>query len=584
MNLINTNINILFWLRFFGLNLVLFVVNAEAQTKFKRACIQSNLNDILISWETVQDPCAKFQSIQIWARQSPFTPYVAIDSVLNPLQTHYTHLGAAAIGNNWNYYLVYRYRCDDTELIGDPFAIDLKQPDISDIDSVSYDPLSGKFIIGWKANTALDLMGYKVWKTNGSNNVPIDSTTALYYQDNSSNPMTGPGSYRISAYDSCINQSVISAMHRSVYLSFTGNICQNKNVLNWTPYQGSTTLRYDLYIKRKGDSDYSIDTSFVPPLTSLNYNISDGDSIEIFIRVHLSNGFTSRSNPIVLYTPPTQEIKPINCFKTIAWIKDKTLKISYYREVSFSGTDKAPVKTVRMYRMHLNQTGKRLMTSFTPGSISEAQLTDYMETDTSRYLYWQELIDSCDRIFYTDTVRNIVLDLRANEDDDITLNLNWNKSYMRSLTADQYLFRGEMEDPLNSLIYMGVDTFLSEPFSDTFNLQCYQVETYFRTDTNRSNPVCYIPHPVIHFPNAIHPNGVNRTFYPVGLGINKRESRIRIYSRTGQLVHDDNLLNPWNGTTLNGDVAHSQVFIYLAEIYFVNGTKENFKGNVTLLY
>jgi len=94
----------------------------------------------------------------------------------------------------------------------------------------------------------------------------------------------------------------------------------------------------------------------------------------------------------------------------------------------------------------------------------------------------------------------------------------------------------------------------------------------------------------IYIPNAFSPNddGVNDMFYiNAGRGVAIIES-FRIFSRTGNLVYEatDFLPNDpgtaWDGY-FRGEELDPGVFVYVAEIAFVDGEVEIFQGDVTLL-
>jgi gliding motility-associated-like protein len=59
--------------------------------------------------------------------------------------------------------------------------------------------------------------------------------------------------------------------------------------------------------------------------------------------------------------------------------------------------------------------------------------------------------------------------------------------------------------------------------------------------------------------------------------------KIRIYSRTGELVFEsDNISDSWDGT-FNGSVLNSGVYVYYIEAKCASGEPIILKGNITLL-
>jgi gliding motility-associated-like protein len=88
------------------------------------------------------------------------------------------------------------------------------------------------------------------------------------------------------------------------------------------------------------------------------------------------------------------------------------------------------------------------------------------------------------------------------------------------------------------------------------------------------------------FPNAFSPNknGLNDVFRPVGIGVDLTlEYQLAIYNRWGELVFESR--NPhegWDGN-YGGAQPVEGVYIYKAQVVFLNGSREIYKGNITLL-
>jgi gliding motility-associated-like protein len=95
----------------------------------------------------------------------------------------------------------------------------------------------------------------------------------------------------------------------------------------------------------------------------------------------------------------------------------------------------------------------------------------------------------------------------------------------------------------------------------------------------------------VFVPNAFSPNGdaYNERFKIItGQGVS-RVNYIRIYDRWGELVHNEENLEPnptgvgeWDGTFRGSKLAPG-VFVYLAEVEFIDGRVIVYRGSVTLL-
>jgi len=136
------------------------------------------------------------------------------------------------------------------------------------------------------------------------------------------------------------------------------------------------------------------------------------------------------------------------------------------------------------------------------------------------------------------------------------------------------------------------DSSSTEEITDQeLNIRCIQAIAY-EVDPNQfnyaailhSNPVCFIQEPSIYFPNAISVRGINNTYAPVGLSIDKAKSTLEIYTLNGQRVYSKSLEHSWNGYAEDGSAYQTTVFIYIADVFFLNGERQKYSGNITVLY
>jgi hypothetical protein len=559
-------------------------LNLNAQPDFRRACIQANNEDISIQWVPPSDNCNKFEKVYIYGRLNNLAPYSIIDSIASAATNSYIHSQAANQGKTWQYFLLYKLLCNDSSFYSDTLFIDLDQPEKTSIDSVSFDPVSQKYIIGWKANPAIDLMGYSLWESNGNSNNIITNVTDTFFVDVSSSPLSNNKGYRISAFDSCINQSVISEQHRPVFLKMNGNYCKNKITLSWNSYSGSSNISYSVYLKN-ASGDYVIDTVLYPPVNSIPYELNAGDSIEFFIRVALSNGFSSRSNPVSVSVLDSFNTDS-NYIRCVSWNDKNELEIKSLSNTGFF------FDSIFLFRERNNHTDLLYGGVASPGFYA---YTDKNILDTLTYKYTQKLTDICERNYWSNQGKNMVL---KSENGPMQNHIHrW--SHYADWSAGVSYYQLEMSSIpdknstwnilLNNLNDSNAENSLSE--EDTFNTRCYRIKAIENVPNPLkiyseaiSNPMCIIDPPAIYFPNAIHLSGANPLFKPLGISIDKNKSKIRIYSRNGQLIYSSGLHEYWDGTLENKNPAPIGVYIYIAEIYFMDNSKEIFKGNITVLH
>ena len=107
------------------------------------------------------------------------------------------------------------------------------------------------------------------------------------------------------------------------------------------------------------------------------------------------------------------------------------------------------------------------------------------------------------------------------------------------------------------------------------------------SDTIRFKTFC--PNTEVFIPNAFTPDGdgINDVFYVQSKGI-KLVKSMRIYNRWGEVVFEKNNFNPndinagWNGR-IRGNLANSDVYVYICEVVCEKGAIQLLKGNVAVL-
>lgn len=98
----------------------------------------------------------------------------------------------------------------------------------------------------------------------------------------------------------------------------------------------------------------------------------------------------------------------------------------------------------------------------------------------------------------------------------------------------------------------------------------------------------------VYIPNVFTPNNDGKNdYFTVYGGVNvKRINNLKIFDRWGEMVFDKDNFPPnleiegWDGSIKHKDNStpfNTAVFVYSAEVEFINGEKETFKGDVTLI-
>ena len=116
--------------------------------------------------------------------------------------------------------------------------------------------------------------------------------------------------------------------------------------------------------------------------------------------------------------------------------------------------------------------------------------------------------------------------------------------------------------------------------TDTFTVQLIAYNQYGCTDTATAR-VYSIVVPLVDVPNALSPFGTNRRVSVQGYGIAKMDWRI--YNRWGALVFNSTSQKTgWDGT-YKGLVQPMDVYTYVLDVQFSDGTKYRKTGDITLI-
>lgn len=127
--------------------------------------------------------------------------------------------------------------------------------------------------IVWKRDEIVDYynvyrQGNQIGQYDLLATVPYDSISWI---DTSSNPAVKAYIYKISAIDSCNNESSLSYQHKTIHLTISQGIGNNWN-LNWSPYEGIFYSTYNIY-RGQGDSLNSLE--FIETISGDNTSYTD---------------------------------------------------------------------------------------------------------------------------------------------------------------------------------------------------------------------------------------------------------------------------------------------------------------------
>ena len=152
-----------------------------------------------------------------------------------------------------------------------------------------------------------------------------------------------------------------------------------------------------------------------------------------------------------------------------------------------------------------------------------------------------------------------------------------------NLSTGATLYKWLFDDG-DSVVTTKRDTLVTHIYNatGTYNVCLVAYNIYGCTDTF-CQPVQAIIVPLVDVPNAFTPNGdgVNDYVTVKGYGIQKMDWRI--YNRWGQLIYrSGSTKTGWDGR-YNGVLQPQEVYVYVLDITFTDGTNYRKKGDITLL-
>jgi gliding motility-associated-like protein len=524
-----------------------------------------------------------------------------IDSVKTLTQNQYSHKNAFLQANTWQYFVIVRNDCTGSPtLSSDTLNIDLTQPFDQLIDSVSVDPITGKYIIGWKKNISLDLAGYKIYEVVGNNNVELanlNNNTNLY-SDLLSDPNASSKIYSIAAYDSCNNITAIIDKHQPIKLSVSFDSCSKVFTLNWSKYIGMNMLKYRIlldvnsagFIKYKEVSSISQTYSF--PGNSFN----QGDQVCFEVRGFKSTdtSVTTTSNHICL-TVDFADTATINYISSASVIDHDRCSIDWITDNS----DLISVIVLRQSSDGLNFITRRQVK---PNTNTLSFQLDSLNTDSLNYYFKVLAYNSCGQLQGSSNICRTILLQAAKLIPGIN-QVDWTKYLEYQAGVSEYqLFHGTGDISQgytftqaaiidsNGITYN--DTKLpSEIANDGV---CYYIKAIEAPGNiygvngaeSKSNMVCVSGDMLVFYPNIFRPNSLfiqNKVFKPNGVFINYKKSTLTIYDRWGNLVYQtSDLSNGWDGNDSSGKPLDNDSFVYFSIVYPIKGKPQEFKGMVYL--
>ncbi len=578
---------------------MLALLGIENRPKMRRACLDRFDSTLDLLWFKPTDNCSSFTSFSLYGRDNALNSFQFLASY----SSYSLNNISIKLKNNsidWEFYIVYNKACNGIDSVySDTISIDNTPPVDSQLDSVSVDFITQRTILGWSANPSPDIKGYFAYNVTGSGvNTVITSTTNTFYADNSSrDPATAPFRYRVAAFDSCNNTSLMSEIHTTIHLKSTYNQCQKTISLNWTPYGGWETTAtpvkdYQIFLKVNSGS-YQLIGTVVPAISpQFTYNFpAFGDTYCFYIRAIRTGATMSSSSNIVCVS--TASVTP----SKLSYIAKASVQNSQVELTLITQTGTS-LQKINIYRAENSNSFSLWQSLNTTGGIIELK-DNNVSVQIKYYQYYFTTEGPCNLIFDTSqTAKTILLNVVMISPGDQQLNWNLYNDFIK-LTQNQELLLSDNDQfnkssPWNILTSFDNTTKFANDntlFAATQEKICYCIRaienpatvTYNRQDTSYSNIQCVTADPIVFFPNAIQINGFNTIFYPKGVFIDYEKSSFNIYNRWGEIIFETNdIRKGWDGKE-NNEYVQSDVYVYRAIIVGINGKTLFFDGTITVL-
>jgi gliding motility-associated-like protein len=185
---------------------------------------------------------------------------------------------------------------------------------------------------------------------------------------------------------------------------------------------------------------------------------------------------------------------------------------------------------------------------------------------------------------------NSINEIIVNLGDDLFVNIGDSVSIFAQINIDP--------NELDTIIWTTIDSInctgnclnftVTPSQSTTYSIMIIYGNSCSAQDEITVNVVEDIP---VYIPNAFSPNGDNQNDKITIFGNTTLIDEVqffRIFDRWGELVYQEENFQPnnhgngWDGN-LNGKAVNPAVFIYFAEVRFIDGSIKQFKGDITLI-
>ncbi len=557
------------------------VGQANAKPRLKRICPGDD-GSLTISLIADSDTCGPAMTI-VYARESQFAAFLAIDSFNNASATELVYKGLRAKYQNGSFFLAVKSGCapPDSIAYSDTLDVDVEPPAPIGLRSVSVNA-DGKATIEGLPSAEQDVMGYILYSVSNGSNTPIDTffgSPPAGFVDQSSNPSAGSERYRVAPFDSCMNLAPLGDPSATVFVSADSpNLCRRSVMLNWTAYQGFAVGRYDVYTTTGTQPIGTVKGNVL----SIDLTIPTNVTISSYYVVAVSSAdelLVSVSNIVTVTVPISQ--RPVPLLYQLSDLGTGALQLG------FSIQNPAGLQRIEIWR------GKSARSVRKIDQISPVPRGTYVDnTIEANTIYYYQIVtfDTCaGEPASSDTLNNMLLTLLDTAD---YRRLTWNPFILGGQKAYSYVIYRSFD---GGKTYDSIAISPDESYRDYLELDtisaegiCYRVRAQLfpspggPSTWSYSSTACLIKPHTIFFPNAVVKEGKVPIYRPKGTFINYDRSRMYIFNRWGTQVFEGDLRTGWN-LEFKGKPVPSGVYIYRVDLKGTDATNHYYQGTFTVL-
>lgn len=534
-----------------------------------RICLDNNTGIATVYWQNLRDTCNSFSKNLLYASENN-GPWILQKTITN-ISTISTSVVVTDINSSWKYKIVTYFACNGIDsLESNELSIDQSKPSIMEIDSVSFDPITQKILLGWKNNPAQDTKGYRVYQYNNSVNnkiADVDSNHVILLGFNKSNP----ADFTIAAYDSCNLFSAISNFQRAAYLNGSIDTCKRSVSLGWSLYQGWNASKQFLVTNINGNGYHKTQTFIAGENSTTINNIKTGDSICYYIRTEeISSGKTASSNTLCF------KLKSVKV-PIINYLSNVTVESNSYIKFAFETDKNADTDSIIVERKSNAEPAFKIYNALNFKSVNSHTEINDMTADFNNFIYAYRIktIDKCHNLSSTsNTGKSILLSKPVFNNDQY--NFNWNPftDWEKGVSGQ------DIEMSPNSFTwntYQNAPSTLKNIYipksvidSDSVCFRIKNIENINSLNTSAesySNQRCLYVIRDFYFPETLNPFSNNNVFKIYGNGYDKNRALIEIFNRWGEKIFMTTDLETGWDTKVNGEPVDMGNYIYKVSFY-----------------